>query len=224
MTARRGVLAVLAVTIVAFAVALFVNSRNESVSESPTGEVDIAATDRRAILERFHAPILGAATAPVTLVEFFDPSCETCRAFYPLVKQILANFPTEVRLVIRYAPFHEGSDEAVRILEAARDQDLYLPVLDALIARQPEWAAEGAPDLDHAWGIAVEAGLDLTLARAFARGAQVASVLALDSADVRTLNITATPTFFVNGTALPSFGAQQLVDLVTTEVLRSRQD
>ncbi|MGV8838868.1 MAG: DsbA family protein [Bauldia sp.] len=202
--------------------ALFLNGRNQSTTA--IAEIDVASTDRRAVLERFHAPTLGPANAPVTLVEFFDPSCETCRAFYPLVKQILANFPTEVRLVIRYAPFHQGSDEAVRILEAARDQDLYLPVLDALIARQPEWAAEGAPDLDHAWAIAVEAGLDLTLARAYAGGAQVATVLAQDDADLRSLNITATPTFFVNGTPLVSFGAQQLVDLVTAEVLRSRQN
>lgn len=40
-----------------------------------------------AMLVRPHAPVIGRATAPVTIVEFFDPSCESCRAFYPVVKQ-----------------------------------------------------------------------------------------------------------------------------------------
>ncbi|MFS8328883.1 thioredoxin domain-containing protein, partial [Vreelandella titanicae] len=33
---------------------------------------------------RSHSPILGREDAPVTIVEFFDPACEACRAFYPL--------------------------------------------------------------------------------------------------------------------------------------------
>lgn len=40
-------------------------------------------------LMRSHSPILGQADAPVTIVEFFDPACEACRAFYPLTKRIL---------------------------------------------------------------------------------------------------------------------------------------
>lgn len=71
-------------------------------------------------LVRAHSPVIGPANAPVTIVEFLDPSCEACRAFYPIVKQIMEAFPEKTRLVIRYAPLHEGSDEAVGILEAAR--------------------------------------------------------------------------------------------------------
>ncbi|NMG42229.1 thioredoxin domain-containing protein [Aromatoleum toluvorans] len=34
-----------------------------------------------------HSPTLGKADAPVVIVEFLDPACETCRAFYPRVKE-----------------------------------------------------------------------------------------------------------------------------------------
>ena len=34
-------------------------------------------------LERPHSRGLGPADAKVVLVEFFDPACETCRAFEP---------------------------------------------------------------------------------------------------------------------------------------------
>ncbi len=39
-------------------------------------------------LVRMHTPIIGPQNAPVTIVEFFDPACETCRAFYPLAQDI----------------------------------------------------------------------------------------------------------------------------------------
>ena len=70
-------------------------------------------------LVRPHSPVFGPSEAPVTIVEFFDPSCEACRAFYPFVKNILAQYPDDVRLVLRYAAFHGGSDQAIGTLEAA---------------------------------------------------------------------------------------------------------
>jgi len=176
------------------------------------------AAPEAGVLVRPHSPVLGPAEAPVTVVEFFDPACEACRSFYPVVKQILAMFPGDVRLVMRYTPFHQGSDEAVRILEAARMQALFEPVLEALLARQPEWAIHGAPDLALAWDIAGAAGLDLARARADAASPAIDVVLKGDLADAQSAGVTQTPTFFVNGKPLPSFGARQLLGLVESEV------
>jgi protein-disulfide isomerase len=169
-------------------------------------------------LVRPHSPIVGPAAAPVTIVEFFDPACETCAAFHTILKQILAIFPQDVRLVLRYTPFHEGSDEAAGILEAARAQGRFEPVLEALFARQAEWAIHGSPDLAKAWEIAGAAGLDVARARGDAASDAVASVLQQDIADAQAFEVQATPTFFINGKPLPSFGAQQLYDLVRSEV------
>src|SRR5262245_23929534 len=106
------------------------------------------------VMVRPHSPIFGPVDAPVTIVEFFDPSCEACRAFYPAVKKIMGFFPNDVRLVLRYTPLHKGSDEAVRILEAARRQGKFEVVLEAILKDQPQWAIHGEPDLDKAWSIA----------------------------------------------------------------------
>jgi protein-disulfide isomerase len=173
-------------------------------------------------LVRPHSPVLGPAAAPVTIVEFFDPACESCAAFHPILQQILAMFPGDVRLVMRYTPFHEGSDEAVRIIETARTQDKFEAVLEALLAQQAEWAIHGAPDLGKAWDIAAVAGLDVERARAEATSDAIERVLRLDIADAQAFEVEATPTFLVNGKPLPSFGAQQLYDLVESEVRRSR--
>ena len=84
------------------------------------GEAVQSAQQNGDVLVRTHAPTLGNADAPVTIVEFFDPACETCAQFYPLVKKMMADHPEKIRLVLRYAPFHPGSDKVVAVLEAAR--------------------------------------------------------------------------------------------------------
>lgn len=184
------------------------------------GSLDLSGAEA---LVREHSPVMGPPDAPVTIVEFFDPSCEACRAFHPLVKNILAQYPDDVRVVFRYAAFHDGSDQAVGIIEAARRQDLFVPVLEALLAAQPEWALHGNPNLDRAWQAAAAAGLDLERARQDATSADVAAVLRQDTSDVDALGVRQTPTFFVNGKSLPSFGPQQLIELVEAEVQLARQ-
>jgi protein-disulfide isomerase len=182
-----------------------------------------AAVKVSAALYREHAPVIGPADAKVTITEFFDPSCEACRAFYPIVKQIMGAHEGKVRLVLRYAALHEGSDEVVRIIEAARLQDKFAPVLEALLAQQPEWAVHGAPDLEKAWSIAGTAGLDVARAKIDIGSDGIKAVLTQDAADVAAVGLTQTPTFFVNGRPLTEFGPRQLYDLVTSEVMAAAQ-
>jgi thiol-disulfide isomerase/thioredoxin len=110
---------------------------------------------------RFHSPTLGPSDAPVTIVEFFDPACETCRDFYPIVKNLMKQYPNDVRLVLRYAPFHAGSDKVVKLLEASKRQDKYWQTLEAILAAQPSWASHGSPNLDVAYQAAAQTGLDI---------------------------------------------------------------
>ena len=171
-------------------------------------------------LVRMHTPIIGPQNAPVTIVEFFDPACETCRAFYPIVKQIMAQHPGKVRLALRYAPFHHGSDQVVKLMEAARKQGLYTPVLEALLAAQPEWADHAAPNIGTAFETAARAGLDMGSARQDMETPEIQAVLAQDIEDLTALQVSRTPTFFVNGRSLPSFGPEQLARLVAEEVAK----
>lgn len=171
-----------------------------------------------AILVRPHSPVLGPADAPVTIVEFFDPSCEACRAFHPVLEEIRATYPEEVRLVLRYAAFHEGSDEAVRILETARRQGKFEQVMNALLEKQPEWAIDGSPDLDLAWRIAGAVGLDIAQGKADRLFPGITAILNADAADVIAAGVSRTPTFFVNAKPLAEFGAEELAEAVRAEV------
>jgi protein-disulfide isomerase len=75
--------------------------------KAETAEQTEQVVDRnRDRLIRMHSPTLGNMQAKVVIVEFLDPACETCRSFYPLVKQMMAANPNDIRLVLRYAPFY----------------------------------------------------------------------------------------------------------------------
>ena len=212
MSRRVLVLAISVLAVVGFAIAGFLYNR------SSTQQLGAAAVQESTSLVRPHSPILGRADARVTIVEFFDPACETCRALYPVVKKIMAEYPDEVRLVLRYAPFHKGSDEAVRILESARKQGIYIPVTEALLAAQAQWANHHQPEIERAWTAAAAAGLNVDAARKEMLAPEITAVLTQDMTDIRTLDVRQTPTFFVNGKPLPSFGVKQLQDLVRSEV------
>lgn len=173
-------------------------------------------------LERPYSPTFGPAEAPVTIVEFLDPACEACRAFHPIVKDILAQYPEDVRLVLRYTPFHGyPSEVAIKILEAARMQDVFEPVLEALFVNQNVWAAHGAPSVEKIGAIAGAAGLDVEAAVSQMKAPDVVAVFNQDKADVEAVGIRQTPTFFVNGRPLDPFGEAELRALVAAEVDRT---
>lgn len=186
-----------------------------------------AAAERAAAhqlaLIREHAPTLGPANAPVVIVEFLDPACETCRAFYPLVKQMMAAHPGKIRLVVRYAPFHNGSDKVVAVLEAARRQGKFWPALEALFASQEAWAPHHTPQVGLVWKHLEGLSLNMEQLALEATDPEIAKVIDQDLADTRVLGVSKTPEFFVNGKPLPSFGAQQLKTLVEEALARSAQ-
>ncbi|WP_375263145.1 DsbA family protein [Palleronia sp.] len=217
MTRRPLILSVLVLGLALFAAAAWYASRPAPVTARATIPSDQAET-----LLRPYSPILGPDEAPVTIVEFFDPACEACRAFYPVVKDIMAEHGDAVRVAIRYTPFHgAGSEEAIRVLEAARMQGVFEPVLEAVLREQPQWASHGAPEPGLLLEIAASAGLDIEAAQAQMKAPQTMAILNQDRADVEAMGVRQTPTFFVNGRPLDPFGEEELRTLVADEVAES---
>lgn len=173
-----------------------------------------AGTASLAALASEHSPTLGDPGASVHIVEFIDPACETCALMYPHVKQMLADNPGRIRLSLRHVPFHQGAEFVVRLLEASRKQDKYWQTLEALLATQARWAPHHTVQPDLVWQEIAGVGLDADRLRADMDAPEVAERMQRDIDDARALKVTATPEYFVNGQPLPSFGLQQLQDLV----------
>jgi protein-disulfide isomerase len=177
-------------------------------------QADQAAAHNREVLVRFHSPTEGNASAPVHIVEFFDPACGTCREFYPLVKNMLKDNPGKIQLILRYAPLHPGSDQVVKLLEASRMQGKFWQTLERLLAAQPNWVINHTSRLDLVWGQLDGLNLDMARLKEDMNSPEIARVIDQDVADGKAVNVTATPEYFVNGKPLPSFGYEQLKTLV----------
>ncbi len=193
-------------------------ARTEAKAPPPAAAPAPKPADAGPMMVRPHSPLLGSADAPVVIVEFFDPACETCAAFYPIVKQIRAGNPDNIAVVMRYAPFHKGSAKVVAALEAARKQDKYWLALEALLKTQSDWAANHEAHLERIWPHLKKAGLDVARLQADMADPAIANVINLDLVDAQAFRVSKTPDFFVNGKPLPSFGQDPLKTLVASEL------
>ena len=173
-----------------------------------------ASIDNLKIVERENAPIKGSLDAKVTIVEFFDPACETCEVFYPLVNDLIKKYPGKVKVMMRYAPFHEGSDQVVKILEAAHLQGQFWPALDILFANQERWTRHHVARPKSAIALLKDLPLDNEKLIRDASSNEVIQLIIQDVEDGKTLKVRATPQFFVNGKPLTNFGYAQLTQLV----------
>jgi protein-disulfide isomerase len=150
------------------------------------------------------APARGPHGASVTVVEFSDYECPFCRKVEPTLRALEAAHPGQVRVVYRNLPLpiHSQSRLAAKAALAADDQGRFWEMHDALFAHQ------GA--VDPATVDALAAGLGLDMAR-FERdlaGPATEARVAADETDAAALQVTGTPTLFVNG--LRVTGAQPL--------------
>ena len=178
-------------------------------------------------LVRPDSPTLGPADAKVTLVEFYDPECESCAAFHPVVKQIMKDYDGRIRLVARYMPLHPNSLSAATLTEAAGEQGKYWQAQDLLFQKQDEWgtkhgppaAAQPPPNINVLFQkYAEELGLDLAKANTAVKENRYAAKIDRDKKDGQALGVRRTPTFFVNGRELARFSETDLRRLIDEEM------
>jgi len=176
------------------------------------------AADNNAALIKDYSVKTGNPSAKVTIVEFLDPACGTCAQFHPLVKQIMQQHSGKVNLVVRYLPFHKGSDQMVAMLEAARKQNKFWEVLELMFETQSQWAINHVAHPDIFWDFIDRAGVDPARIQQDINAPEIMQRIQQDLADGELLGADKTPSFFVNGKPLPSFGFEQLQALVDSEV------
>lgn len=137
-----------------------------------------------------NVPVAGNPAGDVTVVEFMDYNCGFCKRAAPEVAKLLEQ-DGDVRLVYREWPIlGEGSVAAARLALAAREQDAYEAMHDALMAR---------PRVTEATAIAVarELGLDVAKLKADSDAPKVAAHIDQSMALAQAIGITGTPAFVI---------------------------
>jgi protein-disulfide isomerase len=201
-------------------VGAFVIGKNLYKDQQAAKVSQVAATNSDSPFKRPDAPMIGTIMAQVEIVEFFDPACEACRGFHPYVKSVLNAHKNQVRLSLRYATLHRGSDYVAQVLEAARMQglDIYLASLEAVLEGQPVWADHGRPQPELVWTLLKNTGLDIERARREMNDPKILTRLKQDAADMVKLDVRKTPTLFINGKPLREFSPEGLASQVASEI------
>lgn len=141
-------------------------------------------------------PAVGPADARVTIVEFADFECPYSREAFTTVRQILAEFPNDVRLVYRDSPIdsiHPRAREAAKAATCADAQGKFLAMHDKLYQN-----ASALKDNDLRF-YAQQIGLDPLLFEQCMSAPETDAEIDGDIADAQDAGVRGTPTFFVNG-------------------------
>lgn len=209
---RKVLIGVAAVFLLLFIGGAFLFKKKEAATSASL------ASDNAHLLVRPYSPVLGLADARVTIVEFFDPECEACRAFHPIVKSLLNEYQGKVRLVARYMPFHQNSVYAATILEATRPQGKYWETLEAFFERQPQWASHQAPRPELLLNYLDGLGVDPTRVKESLESPEIRSRIDQDREDGTQLGVKQTPSFFINGKPLQNLTPQDFKVAIEAEL------
>lgn len=202
--------AILFVVLFIVAASIYNSQKDKELSTSSLANIEY--------MQRDYSPKIGPLDAKVTIVEFFDPACGTCSAFYPLVKQLMNDNPGKVNLVLRYLPLHTNSDVIVSMFEAARLQGRFWETLELAYKTRDSWIEHHTAIPEKFWLQLGGLGLDMEKLYADLQSAEIAKRIKQDLLDAQQLKVSKTPGFFVNGKPLVNFGYEQLKQLVESEV------
>ncbi len=144
-------------------------------------------------------PFRGPAGAAIVMTEFSDFQCPSCRAVEPTLKEVLAAYPTQVKLVyVNFPlPMHQFAEKAAVAALCANEQGKFWDYHDRLFEHQTDWTA-GADVRPLFDGYAGELGLDHARFDACLASGRMLALLRADIARGTALKIEGTPTLYVN--------------------------
>lgn len=162
-----------------------------------------------------HSFVYGPADAKVTVVEFFDPECESCSAIAPQIKKEMKFYEGKVRWVFRYMPYHHNSKNAVAALEAARKQDLFLEAMTLLFETQHQWGEKQVSTKDEIVKIVTSIkGLNKAQFMKDLDDSVTGEILVKDQTEGKQAGVKGTPSFFVNGVILERLSLDDLISKI----------
>ena len=138
----------------------------------------------------------GAETPKVRIVEFGDFQCPACGAAFPVVKQILSEFPNTVKVTYRHFPLntpHPYAQKAAEASECANEQGKFWEMHDILFQNQ---RALTVPSLKQ---YATQLSLNQAQFDSCLDSGKFASKVGSDYSYGISIGVNSTPTFFING-------------------------
>ena len=166
-------------------------------------------------VELADAPSRGPADAPITLVMFSDFECPYCQRGYELVKEIEKAYPGKIRFIYKAFPIdrHPNAMMAALMAHSAQKQGKFWPFHDLLFSQQ-------GLEPDVLLSYAEMVGLNLDQTQRELAELTYAPAVRRDLRQAKRLDVSATPTFFLNGRLLRGAQPGRVFQAVIDEELR----
>jgi len=144
------------------------------------------------------APIKGPANAPVTIVVFDDFQCPYCSRLAPMLKEVLAAYPKEVKLAYKHYPLrnHRYARPAAAASLAANEQGMFWEYHDLLFANYNQ--LNELKFLEFARQL----GLNIKRFEEDMKSPAYQNVINTDTRDGIAAGVRGTPAVFINGRPL----------------------
>ncbi|HEY1813441.1 MAG TPA: thioredoxin domain-containing protein [Kofleriaceae bacterium] len=172
----------------------------------------------------------GPADAPVTIVEAFDFACPFCRRASDTLEDLMKQYKGKLRIVYKNMVVHPDVAQPAHLAScAAAKQGKYVAFKNDVWTKgfDPYAAAHDPSKLDVTSVIAIAKGigLDVDKLKTDMYSADCAQRIKTDMDELEKFHVNATPTLFVNGTAvqgvLPEDEFKQLIDQKLETVAKS---
>ena len=156
--------------------------------------------------------VLGSDKAPVTVIEYASMTCPHCAHFstttFPELQKRYID-TDKVRFIFREFPL-DALAAAGFMLARCAGNDKFLPIIETLFAKQPEWMVQ--EPIAPLKSIAKQFGYtEQSFEQCLANQKVLESIQAVRDYAVEKLGVNSTPTFFVNGDRLE--GVQTVEEL-----------
>ena len=175
----------------------------------------------RARIETNDAPSLGDPKALVTLVEYSDFECPVCRNLHDALRGLLPNYAGKVRVVFKDFPLeqiHPWARSAAIAGRCAYQQDpkAFWKMYDLIFDNQEIISASNAwtKMLDYA----AQSGISSDAFKACMAGPEASAAVNASHANGQLLDVTSTPTIFVNGRRIVGADAHLLEQYINYEL------
>lgn len=197
----------LAIVVIAGIVAFFLGRSDSASAPAP----ETVASDAGQVVRDNSRVLSQAPNEKAVLVEFLDFECEACRAAYPFVEELRAEYSDTVTFVNRYFPLpgHPNSMTAAIAAEAAAQQGQYDAMYQQMFETQEQWSHTTEDRGPVFRGFAEDLGLDMAAFDAAVADPATEERVRLDVADGTALGVRGTPTFFLDGQLLTPDSLEQ---------------
>jgi protein-disulfide isomerase len=167
-------------------------------------------------------PVKGAEDAKVTIVEYSDFQCPFCKRGADIIPQILKDYDGKVKIAYKQLPLpnHNWAREAAiaSVCASKQGNDKFWELHDLLFENQGNLNAENAKEEIN--GFAKQIGLNTDEFNKCIDSPEVAQRVQKESDEARSIGVSSTPTFVVNGMIVPGANPQGLksaIDVALSE-------